>query len=201
MEGGAKHLEQYTSAARDDVAKANSIGFGVHHSATFGGSRPRVNKIVFGLEPRGTPMLRRCAATLLTIFLAVVTGAAQGSRNHSIIPLKRIPQKSGGFEVVSGDPNKSGVPYVIRISNDSGFVVPPHTHPEDENIVVIEGSWTVAMGRRVNRAALQPMEVGAYAWVPKKMAHFGWSKTATVIQVHGIGPFSTDFVDPPLRAQ
>jgi hypothetical protein len=28
------------------------------------------------------------------------------------------------------------------------------------------------------------------------MGHFGWSKTATVIQVHGIAPFSTDFVDP-----
>ena len=112
-----------------------------------------------------------------------------------LTPLKPIPQKSGGFEVVSGDPDKAGVPYVVRISNDAGYVVLPHTHPEDENIVVVQGSWTVAMGNRVDRSALRPMDVGAYTFVPKKMAHFGWARTATIIQVHGIGPFSTDFVD------
>jgi hypothetical protein len=85
---------------------------------------------------------------------------------------------------------------VFVVSNDAGYVVLPHTHPEDENIVVVQGSWTVAMGNGVDRSALRPMEIGAYAFVPKKMAHFGWSRTATTIQVHGIGPFSTDFTDP-----
>jgi hypothetical protein len=132
------------------------------------------------------------SAALVVLFAASV--AAQD--RHVLAPLKPIPQKAGGFEVVSGDPDKAGVPYVVRISNDAGYVVLPHTHPEDENIVVVQGSWTVAMGSRVDRPALRPMDVGAYTFVPKNMAHFGWSRTATIIQVHGIGPFSTDFVDP-----
>jgi hypothetical protein len=33
------------------------------------------------------------------------------------------------------------------------------------------------------------MNVGDYAFVPKEMRHFGWSKTETVVQIHGIGPF------------
>src|SRR4030095_1289371 len=37
--------------------------------------------------------------------------------------------------------------------------------------------------------------VGDYALVPRKQAHFAWSKGMTVIQVHGIGPFRIDFVD------
>ena len=132
------------------------------------------------------------SAALGILFAASL--AAQ--ERHVLAPLKTIPQKSGGFEVVSGDPDKAGMPYVVRISNDAGYVVLPHTHPEDENIVVVQGSWTVAMGDRIDRSALRPLEVGAYTFVPKRMAHFGWARTATIIQVHGIGPFSTDFVDP-----
>ena len=52
------------------------------------------------------------------------------------------------------------------------------------------------MGTRVNSSSVQSLEVGAYALVPAKMAHFCRSKTETIIQVHGIGPFSVDMVDP-----
>ena len=97
-------------------------------------------------------MVQRVSAALVVLFAASV--AAQ--ERHMLTPLKPIPQKSGGFEVVSGDPDKAGVPYVVRISNDAGYVVLPHTHPEDENIVVVQGSWTVAMGNRVDRSARLP---------------------------------------------
>lgn len=72
----------------------------------------------------------------------------------------------------------------------------PHTHPEDENIVVINGSWAVGMGDHFNKQALEPMEPGTYGLVPKKMAHFALSKTETIVQVHGIGPFTTTWVVP-----
>ena len=39
------------------------------------------------------------------------------------------------------------------------------------------------------------MNVGDYALMPKKMAHFGWSKTDSIIQIHGIGPFKVIPVD------
>jgi class 3 adenylate cyclase/predicted ATPase len=35
----------------------------------------------------------------------------------------------------------AGQPFVIRIHNDPGFIVLPHTHVEDENIVVCEGDF------------------------------------------------------------
>jgi hypothetical protein len=40
------------------------------------------------------------------------------------------------------------------------------------------------------------MELGTFGSVPKKMAHIAWSKTETIVQVHGIGPFSSELVDP-----
>jgi hypothetical protein len=99
-------------------------------------------------------------------------------------------------EKVWGDFNKAGEPFVIRIHNDAGYIVLPHVHPIDENITIVRGSWSVGMGRRFSRFALEPVELGTFAIVPKNMAHFAWSKSETIIQVHGIGPFSSTVTDP-----
>ena len=114
---------------------------------------------------------------------------------HKVVPLNKIPSQQW-IEVVSGDPSKAGSPFVLRIHNDAGYVCPPHTHPTNENIVVVQGSWSVGMGTRINLSTVQPLELGASVLVPAKMAHFCRSKTETIIQVHGVGPFSVDMVDP-----
>ncbi|HYL64108.1 MAG TPA: hypothetical protein VE077_15955, partial [Candidatus Methylomirabilis sp.] len=44
--------------------------------------------------------------------------------------------------------------------------------------------------------ALEPMEVGTFGRSLKTMAHFALSKTYTIIQVHGVGPFTTQWVVP-----
>jgi hypothetical protein len=89
------------------------------------------------------------------------------------------------IEKLVGDMDRPGQPFVIRIHHDAGHVVLPHTHPEDENITVLTGNWALGMGSRVNIAELEPMEQGALGFVPKKMAHFGYAKVETVLQVHG----------------
>jgi hypothetical protein len=88
------------------------------------------------------------------------------------------------------------VAFVIRIHNYAGYIVLPHTHPIDENIVVVQGGLWLGMGRHFDRATLERLELGAFGFMPKTMAHFGWSETDTIIQVHGIGPFSSNVVDP-----
>jgi hypothetical protein len=100
------------------------------------------------------------------------------------------------YETVSGDPAKAGSPFVIRIHAEAGYIIMPHTHPEDENIVVVSGSWALGMGDRFNRDTLKAMEVGDYGFALKTMAHFALSRTDTIIQVHGIGPFITQWIVP-----
>jgi len=92
--------------------------------------------------------------------------------------------------------DKPGQPFVIRIHHDAGYLVLPHTHPQDEYITVLTGSWALGMGSRVNMAGLVPMEQGALGLVPQKMAHFGYAKVETMLQVHGIGPFVNQPIDP-----
>lgn len=122
-------------------------------------------------------------------------GMAQQSIDSHVVPLKEFPRDQR-FETVSGDPAKPGALFVIRIHAEAGYIIMPHVHPEDENIVVVRGSWALGRGDRFIREGLEPMETGTYGLVPKKMAHFGFSKTETIIQVHGIGPFTTHWVVP-----
>jgi hypothetical protein len=105
--------------------------------------------------------------------------------HHLIVPLTPF------VALVSGDPSKPGAPFVLRISNRANQIVPVHWHPEDENITVVQGTWCLGSGDKFDRSALREMNVGDYALMPKKMRHFAWSKTDTIIQVHGIGPFQT----------
>jgi hypothetical protein len=145
-------------------------------------------------------MVKRTSELLILVFLAVVSvssqqaGPIQQPAQAQVIPLKRF-SPIHRFETLSGDPAKSG-PYVIRIHAEAGYVIMPHIHPEDENIVVVQGSWAAGIGERFNQQALRSMEVGTYALLPKKMAHFALSKTHTIIQVHGLGPFTPHYVAP-----
>lgn len=143
----------------------------------------------------------------ILLILAVLTaapvssqqaGVVQHTAQPNVVPLKTLSKLSMDrrYETVSGDPSKPGAPFVIRIHADAGYIIMPHTHPEDENIVVVKGSWALGMGDRFDRDILKPMEVGDYGFASKKMAHFALSRTDSIIQVHGIGPFITQWVVP-----
>ncbi len=140
---------------------------------------------------------------MLVVLMAVSVGSQQAGpsqqpvRSH-VVPLKKFAKLAMDkrYETISGDPAKAGAPFVIRIHAEAGYIIMPHTHLVDENIVVVKGSWALGMGERFNRDTLEPMEVGDYGFAAKKMAHFALSRSDTIIQVHGIGPFTTQWVVP-----
>lgn len=134
-------------------------------------------------------------AFFLTL-LATATGAEQlDPVQGGVSPLGEIPSEQW-IEKVVGDPSKPGEPFVFRIHHDAGYVVIPHTHPIDEYITVLKGSWALGIGRRVNLSNMTPMEQGSLGLVPKNMAHFGYAKEETIVQVHGVGPFANVLIDP-----
>jgi quercetin dioxygenase-like cupin family protein len=98
--------------------------------------------------------------------------------------------------VLEGDPSKAGSVYTIRIKQPAGTKVPPHWHPEDEYITVIEGKAFLGMGEKFDLSNAQEVPVSGFAAVPKKMAHFAYNETELIAQVHGIGPFVINWVNP-----
>jgi hypothetical protein len=144
---------------------------------------------------KSIPMLLILAGLATLSGRSQQAGLARPPVQSHIVPLKKFP-RDHRFETVSGDPTKSGALYVIRIHSEVGYIIMPHTHPEDENITVVKGSWALGMGDRFNPDALETMEVGTYGLVAKRMAHFGFSRTEAIVQVHGMGPFTTTWITP-----
>jgi hypothetical protein len=143
-------------------------------------------------------MLSIFAGLMVVYVTSQQVGLAQQPAESHVVPLKtfsKLPTDKR-FETVLGNPAITGAPFVIRIHAEAGYVIMPHTHLVDENIVVVKGSWALGMGVRFNRDTLEPMEVGDYGFAPKNMPHFALAKTATIIQVHGIGPFATQWLVP-----
>ena len=112
--------------------------------------------------------------------------ASSGGAGGRIVPLRPM---TGDAEIVSGDPEKPGEPFVMRIHELPGAMVPPHTHPVDENITVVQGVWWFAVGETWDRAALHELRAGDYAFAPAGATMFGYCPDGAVVQIHGIGPF------------
>src|SRR3954464_14675452 len=54
--------------------------------------------------------------------------------------------------LLSGDPGKPA-PYAVRLRFPANYVIPAHSHPTDENVVVTSGALTLGMGDKLSRAA------------------------------------------------
>ncbi len=91
--------------------------------------------------------------------------------------------------VVDGDLASTGA-FVLRLDFPDGFTFPPHTHPTDEHVTVLEGSIRVGMGTEVDPEAAQVVETGGFITAPAEMVHYAIADGRTMVQVHGMGPFA-----------
>jgi quercetin dioxygenase-like cupin family protein len=97
--------------------------------------------------------------------------------------------------VLSGDPSKAE-PFTIRLKAPDGYKIMPHWHPTDENVTVLEGTFVMGVGEKFDEAAAHETSVGSFVRMPKGTRHFAMAKGQTVVQVHAVGPFVINYVNP-----
>ena len=97
--------------------------------------------------------------------------------------------------VVSGDPSQPA-PFVVRLQFPAGYRVAPHWHPTAENVTVLSGNVAIGMGEQFDEAAASQIPAGGYVSIPAEMRHFAMARTAATIQIHGMGPFVINYVNP-----
>jgi hypothetical protein len=103
--------------------------------------------------------------------------------------------KGAKMAILEGDPTKAGV-FTMRLWFPDGFVVAPHWHSQIEHVTVIQGTLNIGMGEKFDRAATRAMPAGSFGFWPINMRHFGWMKGETVLQLHGMGPWTVTYVNP-----
>jgi len=97
--------------------------------------------------------------------------------------------------VIYGNPGKEG-PYVVRLKVPAGYKIDAHTHPNDENVTVLSGSFNIGTGDKLDETKGRILKVGGYSYVGKGMAHYAWFTEDTVLQLHGMGPQGITYIDP-----
>jgi len=103
--------------------------------------------------------------------------------------------KGAKIAVLEGDPMKEG-PFVFRVKVPDGYRIPVHTHPKTERVTVISGTFNIGMGDKFDDKATKAMPAGTYGHWAAGMKHFVWIKGETVVQFHGMGPWSIQYVNP-----
>jgi quercetin dioxygenase-like cupin family protein len=97
--------------------------------------------------------------------------------------------------VLEGDPAKEGF-FTMRLLLPDGYKVPPHTHPKVEHVTVISGTMHLGMGEQFDQSAGRTLPAGTFGFWPAGMKHFAWFTGETIIQLHGIGPWGINYVNP-----
>lgn len=103
--------------------------------------------------------------------------------------------KGAQIAVLEGDPAKEG-PFVFRVKVPDGYRIPLHTHPKTERVTVIQGTFNIGMGDKVDDSKSTAMPTGTYGYWAAGMKHFVSVKGETIVQFHGEGPWVINYVDP-----
>src|SRR5688500_7165050 len=115
--------------------------------------------------PGGETMrMFKAVLTSILIFTPTLVASAHApeskretNRESRIIPLQAM---SEDVEILFGDPETVGEPFVMRIRELPGGVIPPHRHPVDEHITVVQGTIYFGIGDKFDRTALQEIKAG-----------------------------------------
>ena len=97
---------------------------------------------------------------------------------------------------VHGNCDKPGAPCVFQLRFAAGGKIPAHWHPVDENVTVISGTFMAGMGDSYDESKMMSLPPGTYVLMPKRMHHFAGTKDGALVQVHGVGPFKINYVNP-----
>jgi hypothetical protein len=76
-----------------------------------------------------------------------------------------------------------------------GYRLPPHWHPMDAQVTVVQGIFGVGVGDTFDPTRGRELKSGSFMRVPKEARLYEWTKGETIIHVHGLGPLDTTYVN------
>jgi quercetin dioxygenase-like cupin family protein len=98
--------------------------------------------------------------------------------------------------VLKGDPSKPGL-YTLLLRLGPNQKIEAHAHSDDRVAMVVSGTWYFAYGRQFDESKLRALPPGSFYTEPPNVDHFAMTKGGGVtIQITGMGPSSTTYVNP-----
>lgn len=140
---------------------------------------------------------------MLALAFAASPGSAQASAGSSESaqpelkwgPAPAIFPAGAQMAVLQGNPGGTEL-FTVRLRMPNGYKIPPHTHPTDEHVTVISGTFHVGMGKTFDATKTMALKAGGFVSAPAHEAHFAVAEGPTIVQVHALGPFAMTYVNP-----
>lgn len=102
--------------------------------------------------------------------------------------------KGSKVAVLYGDPAKEGL-FVIQVQLPANYRIPAHSHPTDEVITVLRGTFLFGMGDKLALDGAKSFPAGSVVVAPAKKNHFVLTKEPARIQVTSTGPLLFTYVN------
>ena len=97
--------------------------------------------------------------------------------------------------VIEGDPKQPSL-FTMRLKLPANYKIPPHWHPADEHVTVMSGTFNMGMGDQFDQTKGKALPTGSFAVMPATVHHFAWTSEETILQLHGMGPWAINYLNP-----
>ncbi len=134
-------------------------------------------------------------ATLLGALAVVASRTVAAQSDLKWGPAPAVFPAGAKIAVLQGDPGGSAM-FTVRLDFPDGYVIPPHFHPTDEQVTVIQGTFLVGMGDKADFTSATALPTGGFVTAGANMHHFARARGHTVVQVSAMGPFALTYVNP-----
>lgn len=93
-------------------------------------------------------------------------------------------------------PLNEAKPFMMRIKFPANYKIAPHFHAGIEHLTVISGAFRIGHGEKFDAKKTTVLGPGSVAIMQPKTPHYVWIEKETIVQVHGVGPWTVTFVNP-----
>lgn len=139
------------------------------------------------------PIAMKLFVPLLLLASQAAPAAAQG-KALKWGPAPAVFPAGARMAVVDGDPGKAEM-FTVRLEMPNRYHIPMHSHPADEQVTVLKGALLVQPGD-TTKAHRMTLRLGKVMMVKANETHAVTARGRTIVQVHGMGPFALNYVNP-----
>jgi hypothetical protein len=143
--------------------------------------------------------LMLCLVLLSASMFAALHAPAQNAFTPDKIQYGPVPAfvpPGAQLAVLEGDPTASTGDFTIRLKMPDGYRIPPHWHPNRENVTVILGNFKIGMGDTSDASKMMTFSAGSFAYLDPSMHHYAMASGEVIVQVHGMSPLQFNYVNP-----
>jgi hypothetical protein len=137
-----------------------------------------------------------------SLIVGSLAGAQQSPSAHRMLTTSDLKwdestslPKGAKIAVIEGPMDKA-TPFTARLMYPANYKIPPHMHPAMEHVTVLSGTFNMGVGETFDQSKTMALPPGGMAIMDVRTPHFGWTTEEVTIQIHGVGPWAVEYVNP-----